>query len=351
MTPLLREKVSRRLVLGALAAAGYLSTWGEKSALAALFFRPKRKEKPKVRENPFTGEGKALVGVAGVGTPMEMVREAVNLIGGFGRLQVRGKIVLVKPNVVSSKPSPTTTSPAVVEAVVRLFYEAGAREVLVGDMSALMTRFTLRNMGKTGIRQAAERAGARVVAFEDYGWVEVEIPAGSYVKKAYVTEWLYRADLVINLPVVKTHRSASYSICLKNFIGCTHLKQRPYLIDSSHWEELVAEFNLACRPDLNIVDGTVSMIEGGPWEGTPANTGIIIASGDRVAADIVGLGLIRSFGKWEMVSGKVVWEQRQIRHALKLGLGRGKDNIHLVTGKMDARFRELVDKIRVQTGL
>ncbi|MBE7415751.1 MAG: hypothetical protein HS130_11190 [Deltaproteobacteria bacterium] len=40
------------------------------------------------------------------------------------------------------------------------------------------------------------------------------------------------------------------------------------------------------------------MIEGGPWQGTPAKTNLVIASGDRVAADIAGLGLIRSFGMW-----------------------------------------------------
>jgi uncharacterized protein (DUF362 family) len=51
------------------------------------------------------------------------------------------------------------------------------------------------------------------------------------------------------------------------------------------WEEVVAEVNLAHRPDLKIVDGTVSMMEGGQWEGTPERTALIIASRDRVAAD------------------------------------------------------------------
>ena len=57
---------------------------------------------------------------------------------------------------------------------------------------------------------------------------------------------------------MKTHRFASYSICLKNFTGCAHVKQRPCLVDRERWEELVAEFNLAFRPDLNKVDATVA---------------------------------------------------------------------------------------------
>jgi uncharacterized protein (DUF362 family) len=343
--------MSRRLLLRFSAALGALLAFHGSAAAELLFVRPLRKERPRVRLDPFTEGGKALVGVGGEGSVEERVREAVALIGGLRKLDIRGKTVLVKPNVVSGSPSPTTTSPELVAAAVRLLYREGAREVVVGDMSALLYRATLKNMRKCGILQAAEKAGARVVAFEDAGWIEVPLPGARYLEKAYVTEWLYRADLFINLPVVKTHHSATYSICLKNFIGCTHLKQRPYLVDRSHWEELVAEFNLACRPDLNIVDATVAMIEGGPWEGTPSSTGIVIASGDRVAADVVGLGLIRSFGRWQMVTGKGVWEQRQIRHALLLGLGKGKGEIVLRTGDGDERFRELMRAVRRETGL
>jgi len=343
--------LSRRLFLTLSAAIAGLFTFRRSVAAELLFVRPLRKERPRLPPDPFTENGKSLVGIAGSGSVEERVQEAVALIGGFGKLNIKDKTVLVKPNVVSGSPSPTTTSPEVVAAVVRLLYREGAREVLVGDMSALLSRATLKNMKKCGIRQAAEGAGARVVAFEDAGWVEVALPGARYVKKALVTEWLYRADLIVNLPVVKTHRSASYSICLKNFIGCTHLKQRPYLVDRDHWEELVAEFNLACRPDLNIVDATVTMIEGGPWEGTPAPTGVIIASGDRIAADVVGLGLIRSFKRWRPVSEKGVWQQRQIRHALLLGLGKGKQDIRLRTGAGDERFRELVRAVRREAEL
>ena len=75
-------------------------------------------------------------------------------------------IVMAKPLI-----RPVTTSPELVAAVVRILYREGAREVVVGDMSALLRRSTLKNIKKCGIRQAAERAGARVVAIEDSGWI------------------------------------------------------------------------------------------------------------------------------------------------------------------------------------
>lgn len=343
--------ITRRSLLKFAGASGFLLSLGKKNALALFFSKPKRKESPKIAPNPFTKKDKILVSVASGSDPKAMIREAVTLIGGFKKLTIKDKKILVKPNVVSRKPHPSTTNPDVVKALVTLLYEEGAREVFVGDMSALLTLSTLRNMRKNGIQKAAEAAGAQVVAFEDHDWVEVNLARARFIEKAYVTEWLYKVDLVVNLPVIKTHRSASYSMCLKNFIGCTHLKQRPYLVDSSHWEELVAEFNLAFRPHLNIVDGTVSMIEGGPWEGTPANTNLVIASGDPVAADIVGLGIIKSFGRWKKVTAKDVWNQRQIKRALELGLGHGKDRINLVMGPGDERYTELMQKVKAHTGL
>lgn len=324
---------------------------GNSSAFGQFLFKPKKKREPRIKENVFTSEGKALVGVAGGGTVEEKVREAVSLIGGFGKLDIKGKKILVKPNVVSGEPNPATTNPEVVAAVVKILYEEGAAKVYVGDMSAFRTISTKRNMGRNGILKAAKDNGAEVVTFEDYGWIEVDLPKNSYVKKAYVTEWIYKPDIIMNLPVIKTHRSASYSITLKNFIGCTHLRQRPYIIDSSHWEEVVAEFNAAYAPDLNIVDGTVSMIEGGPWEGTPEKTNLIIASGDRVAADIIGLGIIKSFGKWEMVTDKDVWEQKQIKTALSLGIGKDRGGISLLTSEGDERFTGLMKKVKEITGL
>ena len=346
-------KVSRRWLLSFLGLFAVTAGTGGRSALAQLFFKPKRTVKPSPFHDPYRENGKTLVGLAGGGRVDEMVREAVSLIGGLKRTGVDGKTVLVKPNVVSGEPAPGTTNPEVVRAVVELLYDEGASKVIVGDMSALLTLSTKRNFRKTGIQKAAEAAGAEVVYFEDHEWVEVELPNARYIKHVYVTRWIYDVDLVINLPVIKTHSSASYTICLKNFIGCTHLKQRPYLIDSKHWEELISDMNLAYQPHLNIVDGTQSMIEGGPWEGIAADTNLIIASGNRVAADIVGLGIIKSFDRWPMVTEKNVWEQRQIKHAGQLGFGLNKEDIKLVTRslKPNRNFDSLVKRVRSLTGI
>jgi hypothetical protein len=85
--------------------------------VAQIFFKPKKKVEPRITEDLFVEEGKALVGVAWGTNPVDMVKEAVSLIGGFERLSIKGKTVLVKPNVVSGEPHPSTTNPEVVRAV------------------------------------------------------------------------------------------------------------------------------------------------------------------------------------------------------------------------------------------
>jgi uncharacterized protein (DUF362 family) len=339
------------LVLLAAAAAA-VASW---LRVIKVFFRGPTRQKEAVRTDiPYRSGGKSPVVVVG-GTNLEaMVREAVGRLGGFEKMGVRGRTVLVKPNVVGERRNPTTTNAALVGAVVKLLYAEGASRVYVGDMSAVTRLRTPENMERTGIRDAALRAGAEVLHLEEHGWVKVKTPRGAYLKEVAVSEWIYNVDRVVNLPVIKTHRYAGFSLCLKNFVGATHPKYRPYLVDRKHWEEVVAELNLAYTPALNIVDGTRSMVEHGPWKGEERETNLIIASGDRVAADAVGLGIVASFGKWKWTEGESIWEARQLRRAVQLGLGAsGPEEMELIAVDLEGRpgFGDLVERARKHVGL
>ncbi len=291
---------------------------------------PRKGDRPPSRPNAFREGEKASAGIVHGRDVEQCVREALDLIGGIEKLDVSGKSVLLKPNIVSGSLSPTTTNPRLVKAVSKILHESGARRVLVGDMSAFIKLPTRKNMESTFIQILAEEAGAELVPFEEGGWVSVDVPQGQYLKKIYVTETLYRVDRVISLPVIKTHRSATYSIALKNLVGVTHFRQRPYLVDRKHWEEVIAELNLACTPDLHIVDGTRIMIDEGPWQGRTAEPNLIIATGDRIAADVIGLGVLKHYSSLPQIKEVDVWEQRQVKKAIELGLGiKGEEEIDL----------------------
>ena len=97
------------------------------------------------------------------------------------------------------------------------------------------------------------------------------------------------------------------------------------------------------------------MIAGGPSSGTPARADLLLLSGDRVALDAVAVALLRSYGKWAKVTDQGVWEQRQIRRAIELGLGaRGPEQVELVTASVGGSrepFDSLVERIRRDLGV
>ena len=265
-----------------------------------------------------------------------MVRAAIDLIGGIEKLNVFKKSILLKPNILNGASPPTTTNPKVVRAIAKMLYESGASRVLIGDMSAFFKLPTRKNMEMTFMKLMAQEVEAELVPFDEGGWVSVDIPQGKFLKRVYVSEVLFQVDRVINIPVIKTHRSATYSIALKNFVGATHFRQRPYLVNRTHWEEVIAELNLAYTPDLHIIDGTRLMVEEGPWKGKGVDANLIIATGDRIAADVIGLGVLKHYSQLPQIKEVGVWEQRQVKRAMELGLGiAGKDEIELLEEDME----------------
>ncbi|MCK6468220.1 MAG: DUF362 domain-containing protein [Candidatus Brocadia sinica] len=288
-----------------------------------LFLRPKTK-KVHLQQIPnvYKDNDKILVSLVQGEDIYAMLKEGIELLGGLEKLDIQGKSVLIKPNIVNRYPNPANTNPLVIKHLIKLLHKSGVSKILVGDMSAIFTLPTKKNAMKSGIWEAIQTDGATFVPFEDHGWVEVDIPHGRFMKKAMVSEIIYSVDRIINVPVIKTHNYANYSISLKNFIGAIHPQQRPYFIAPDFWDEVVAEMNIAYTPHLNILDGTKIFVKGGPTKGTVATPNLIIATGDRIAADVVGLSIIRAFGGRERTSSnKDVWEQRQVKRAIDLHLG------------------------------
>ena len=110
-------EISRRRIFALLGTLLLLVMFFKWRPVIKLFLSPAKKESPVPGDpDPFTEDGKALVAVVRGTNPYEMVREAVALVGGLGKIGIKGKSVLVKPNVVSDAPHPITTNPEVVRA-------------------------------------------------------------------------------------------------------------------------------------------------------------------------------------------------------------------------------------------
>ena len=191
-----------------------------------------------------------------------MVEHAIELIGGLGKLPLAGTHTLLKPNVVGGGAPPITTDPRMVQALGTLVQTEKPASLVVGEMSAVMALPTQPHLERTGMKQVAGAIGADVIAFDDEDWVEVHPPHVEHTTTAYVAKSAYEAERLISIPVIKTHRHASFSCTLKNTVGCVHGKNKPWMYGSG-WEAAVAELNAAVRPHLYVVDGLQTMVHGG----------------------------------------------------------------------------------------
>jgi uncharacterized protein (DUF362 family) len=319
-------------------------------AFLKALLAPEKGPKPAkgIPKNQFTKSGKSLVSIVKDKDTFSAVEKAVDLLGGIGKLKLRNKIVVVKPNVNSDDHFPGTTNPAVVAAVVRLLKNAGAEEVIVADQSNSFYLPTIKTMQKLGIKQAAEEEGAIVTSFEEYPWVKIEDPRMKYVKSVSVSKLIYEADYVVSIPVVKTHSLETFTMSLKNWVGIIHPQDRYKMhMHENIAQYVIPELGLCVHPDLVVMDGTVCMVAGGPFSGTEKKMDLVIASGDRIANDLVGLGIIKHFDIWPRVSEKKLWEQKQIQRAVELNLGATSPNqIQLgYSPKSDKNLSKLIQEI------
>ena len=317
--------------------------------------------------NPYTENGKSLVSVVqGSGRPEdvpEMVKNSVDLIGGIEKIDVKGRKVFVKPNTNSNRPPPAVTNPLVVGAVVKMLVDAGAAEVKVGDCSNINNQ-TNQVMVDQGIQKAVEDAGGEVVFLDQQEYVTVAMPWGKWLTETRISKPVYEAERLIDLPVIKSHNVAGFTMSMKNFVGAIHKSSRldPSWLPSTtvfhscgNPSEAVAELNVLVKPDLIVMDGTRSLVSYGEADdaGEVRDTNLVVASGDRVANDIVGLSVIKSFGLWPMVTDKDVWAQGTIQRALDLSLGQRSEGIKIIGKSLVGKEKldPLLQKIHSISGI
>jgi len=204
-------------------------------------------------------------------------------------LDVAGKTVLLKPNILSDSPpeKAITTHPVFVEAAIRLVREKGASRILVGDSPGLqMPGFS----GKvSGIGEAARKNGAEWIDFTK-GKTEVPCPEGKVTKSFTLTQAVLEADVIISLPKLKTHQLMQYTGAMKNIFGLVpSLAKSPFharFPGREAFAAMIVDLNLAVKPAFAFMDAIVGMEGNGPAAGNPRQIGLVMASSNLLALDI-----------------------------------------------------------------
>jgi len=227
------------------------------------------------------------------------IRQAVAALGGIGRYVQPGQRVLLKPNLLLLKPPETAvcTHPAVVQAVATLVREASA-EPLIADSpggGAMHNERSLRSLYRvTGMEAAARASGAKLNV--DCAGLQVAAPSGGTVEVLDVMRPAAEADVIINLPKLKTHGLLRYTGAVKNLFGLvpgrTKLEYHARLRDAARFSEMLLDLALWAHPAFTIIDAIVGMEGDGPSAGRPRHMGLLIASDDCNAADLAALDII-----------------------------------------------------------
>jgi uncharacterized protein (DUF362 family) len=212
------------------------------------------------------------------------------------RADVRGKSVLLKPNLVEFvKGSSINTDPRLVVAAANALRRRGAASVVVAEGPG-HRRDTEAVTLASGLREALDDAGLRFVDLNDAPLVRTPLRTRyTGLDALWVPRVLTETEVVVSMPKLKTHHWVGVTMSLKNCFGCMPGRVYGWPKDVFHVRgipESILDIVAAVRPSLAIVDGIVGMQGDGPIMGDPVAAGVVLVSRDCVAADVTGARLM-----------------------------------------------------------
>ncbi|MCB0747912.1 MAG: DUF362 domain-containing protein [Ignavibacteriae bacterium] len=234
-----------------------------------------------------------LVAIKG-GKPDSMFDTAIQSLGGMKNFVKKNQTVVIKPNIGwdTIPERAANTNPKLIARIVKHCLDAGAKQVYVFDHTCDNWKSCYSN---SGIEKAAKDSGAMVVPGNSESYYQhVDIPNGKNLKETTVHELILESDVLINVPVLKSHGGAGLTVSMKNLMGVVW--------DRRYWHrndlhQCIADYATFRKPDLNIVDAYAVMKKNGPRGVSEADLAILkslIISADIVAADAAAAKLFGS---------------------------------------------------------
>lgn len=235
----------------------------------------------------------AYLSVARGTNPAAITRAAIDALGGISRFVKKGDDVIIKPNICNASLAPeyaSTTNPDVVATLVTLCLDAGARRVRVMDQPFSGTAVEAYKV--SGIRAAVERVGGQMEVMGAMKYITVNFTAPARDLKTWkVYQDVLKADVLINVPIAKTHNLAELTLAMKGLMGV--ILDREDFHPNIH--QRIADLNTLVRSTLTVIDGVRVLAADGPTSWNLKNVVVantIIASHDIVAADAYATKLL-----------------------------------------------------------
>jgi uncharacterized protein (DUF362 family) len=257
---------------------------------------------------------------------MGQIEQLLEPLGGIGYFVKPGDRVLLKPNLLTgSRPTKEcVTRPEIVYCVAKLVQQAGGKPFL-GDGPAFGSA---RGVAKAnGYLPICDELNIPIVEFKGKRYSTV----GENFNHLLLSKEVMEADVVINLPKVKSHVQLTMTLGVKNLFGCVPGKMKAWWHmeagkDADRFGLMLVETARTIDPDLTILDGILGHEGNGPSAGEPKELGVLAASGNVFALDQAMLAIL-------MVDPETVPTQRAAR---ALGLNFDLEAIDFVLTRPEA---------------
>lgn len=275
--------ISRRVFMQRTALVGAGLKLGLLSPDLARAATPKKMSIARYKSSPTEPEGVAE-------EAQRLTRRVIDDLGGMSRFVSKGDIVWVKPNIAWDRTpeQAANTNPDVVATIVKMCYEAQAKEVIVGDNPCNAQERTYPN---SGIRQAAEKAGARVTYLDKRKFKKMSLK-GKALKEWDMYTDMIEADTLINVPIAKHHRLAGATLGMKNLMGACGGQRSRFHQDLSN---VLTDLAVFVKPELVVLDAIRVLPVHGPRGGNVEDVrrkDTLVAGVDQVAVDTLGATLL-----------------------------------------------------------
>jgi uncharacterized protein (DUF362 family) len=206
-------------------------------------------------------------------------------LGGFERYVRPGDRVLLKPNLLTgARPTKEcTTRPELVRVVAEQVQAVGGKPFL-GDSPAFGSAAGVARAN--GLAAIAAELNIPIVEFHGKRYEAI----GTDFDRLRLSKEAMDADVVINLPKVKSHCQLVLTLGVKNLFGCVPGKMKAWWHmeagkDRDRFATMLVETARAIDPDLTILDGIVGHEGNGPSAGEPRSLGVLAAASDVFALD------------------------------------------------------------------
>ncbi len=231
----------------------------------------------------------ARVSIAQVPGYTQDVYDVVKRMFRDHRLNLAGKRVVVKPNLVEfDKSTCVNTHPIVVHAVYEAAKSLGAADVRIAEGPG-HRRTTMDLAEAAGYYDTVARFEDRFtdLNLDDVSLLKISSPA-SKLTELYLPNTILSADLVISVPKMKTHHWVGATLSMKNFFGVVPGAVYGWPKNVLHWagiDQCIMDLHGLVPKTFAVVDGIVGMEGNGPIQGTPKQAGVLVAGSDLPSVD------------------------------------------------------------------